>query len=202
MTEPSLSVAIVVFEGVEELDFVGPWEVFTMAAAAGCAITPFTVGWPGIDIRCAKGLRVTTDHAFAAAPQADLVLVPGGRGVRPLVTDEPFLATLRAYAENCRWKTSVCTGSALLGAAGFLDGRAATTHHGAFDLLRRSAPLARPDTTRRYIVDGDVVTAAGVSAGIDMALWIVGEVFGPDRARQTQHAMEYYPAPPYALATQ
>jgi transcriptional regulator GlxA family with amidase domain len=196
--EKRLTAGIIVFDNVEEIDFVGPWEVFTMAAQIGAPLDVFTVGYPRDAIRCAKGLYVIADHTFDTAPPADIVLVPGGRGTRTLVNDQAFLRLLTAYVAPATWKTSVCTGSALLGKAGFLDGRAATTNRNAFDFFRASAPNARLIEDQRYVLHGDTVTAAGLTAGLDMCLWLVGRIFGEDVARTTQTFMEYFPEPPFA----
>ena len=195
-----LKVAIVLFPGVEELDFVGPWEVFTMAKTAGASIEAFTVAWPETEIKCAKGLRVTADHKLVEAPVADIVVIPGGQGTRTLVNDVPFIDALRAYTAQARWHTSVCTGAALLGQAGFLDGRRYTTNRLAFDFVRTHAPNAYLIDDRRWIHEDSVVTSAGVSAGIDMSLWLLGHLFGEDLARTTQGYLEYYPEPPYGNA--
>jgi transcriptional regulator GlxA family with amidase domain len=199
-TAAPISVGIVIFDGVEELDFVGPWEVFSMARQIGAPLDVFTVGWPEPAIRCAKGLYVVADHAFASAPKTDVVLVPGGRGTRALAQDEAFITALRPYLAAANWQTSVCTGAALLGKAGFLDGKHATTNRNAFDFFRASAPNAILEEDLRYVRDGQVLTGAGVSAGIDMALWLVGHLFGEDVARSTQTFMEYFPEPPYGNA--
>lgn len=202
MAEPAgrTSIAIVLFDGVEELDFVGPWEVFTMARQIGAPLEVFTTGWPQAAIRCAKGLYVVADHAFAEAPFADIVVVPGGRGTRALVQDSAFVNRLRGYLAAADWQISVCTGAALLGRTGFLDGRHATTNRNAFAFFREAAPRAVLVEDRRYVRDGNVLTSAGVSAGIDMALWLVGHLFGEDVARTTQTFMEYFPEPPYGNA--
>lgn len=191
------TVGFILFDRVEELDFVGPWEVFTMAAQLGGPIDAFTVGWPETDIRCAKGLRVVADHTIADAPPADIVLIPGGQGTRTLVKNSEFINTIRPYVAAARLQTSVCTGSALLGRMGFLEQRRATTNRNAFDFFRENAPAALLIEDERYVHDDNVVTAAGVSAGIDMALWLVGHLFGQDLARTTQRYMEYFPEPPY-----
>lgn len=196
MTEHRLTLAILLFDGVEELDFVGPWEVFTMARSLGAPLDVYTVGWRERDIVCAKGLRVTADVAFADRPKADVVLIPGGRGTRILAQDDEFNTEIRAYLAAAKWQTSVCTGSTLLARAGFLEGRQATTHHGALDFLRAHAPHTYI-LNQRFVHDGNVVTSAGVSAGIDMSLWLVGHLFGQDMARSTQTQMEYFPEPPY-----
>jgi transcriptional regulator GlxA family with amidase domain len=190
------SIAILVFPGVEELDFVGPWEVFTTARHLGATLDVFTVGWPDAAVTCAKGLKVTADYAFPDKPSADVVLVPGGKGTRPLAQDDKFNAELRSYLADAKWQTSVCTGAALLARAGFLEGRRATTNRSALDFLRAHAPHTYI-LDQRYVHDGNVVTSAGVSAGIDMSLWLVGHLFGEDMARSTQEHMEYFPEPPY-----
>lgn len=199
-TQHRLNVGILVFPDVEELDFVGPWEVFTMARLGGAPLDVFTLGWPDEKITCAKGLKITADYAFADAPHADIVLVPGGKGTRPLAQDDTFNAALRSYLAAATWQTSVCTGSTLLARAGFLEGRRATTHHAALDFLRAHAPHTYI-LNERYVHDGSVVTSAGVSAGIDMSLWLVGHLFGEDTARATQSHMEYFPEPPYGKAS-
>lgn len=195
-TAAHASIAILVFDGVEELDFVGPWEVFSMAKQLGAPLDVFTVGWPDMAITCAKGLKITADHAFADKPRADVVLVPGGKGTRQLAQDDVFNAELRSYLAQAKWQTSVCTGSALLARAGFLEGRQATTNRSALDFLRAHAPHTYI-LDQRFVHDGNIVTSAGVSAGIDMTLWLVGHLFGEDMARSTQTHMEYFPEPPY-----
>ncbi|SFV30931.1 DJ-1/PfpI family protein [Devosia crocina] len=192
-----LNVGIVVFPDVEELDFVGPWEVFTMAAQLDSPINTFTVAWGDKALRCAKGLRIEADHDFSDAPKADLVIVPGGRGTRTVIMDDAFIDTLRDYLAAATWQASVCTGAALLGQTGFLDGKRATTNHVAIDWVRSMARKAYFTTEERYVRHGSVVTSGGVSAGIDMSLWFVGHLFGHDTARETQRLMEYYPEPPY-----
>ena len=129
------SIAILLFPDVEELDFAGPWEVFSMAKALGAALNVFTVGWRDTAITCSKGLKVTADYAFADKPHADLVLIPGGKGTRILAQDDEFNAEIRSYLAAATWQTSVCTGAALLARAGFLEGRQATTNRGALDFL-------------------------------------------------------------------
>ena len=190
------SIAILLFDGVEELDFVGPWEVFSVARLIGAPLRVCTVGWREPAVTCARGLKVTADFAFADKPAADLVLIPGGKGTRVLAQDDAFNAEIRSYLAAATWQTSVCTGSALLARAGFLEGRQATTNREALDFLRAHAPHTYI-LDKRYVHDGNVVTSAGISAGIDMALWLVGHLFGEDLARATQTHMEYFPEPPY-----
>jgi transcriptional regulator GlxA family with amidase domain len=194
------SIGLLVFEGAEELDFVGPWEVFTAAREAGVPLEVFTLGWPEREVRCAKGLRVTADHRLGDGPQPDALLVPGGMGTRPLAKNEPFLALLREKLDAAHWQLSVCTGSALLGRTGLLDGRRATSNRIASPFFRDSAPRATYVDDARFVLDGSIVTSAGVSAGIDMALWLVGQWFGVELARTVQTRIEYFPEPPYADA--
>ncbi len=138
------------------------------------------------------------DHTFADAPALDVLVVPGGAGSRREVGNPVLLDWIAAVAAGCSWVTSVCTGSFLLHAAGPARNKQVTTHWGSIERMR-----ALPEVTvleaSRHVRDGNVVTAAGVSAGIDMSLWIVGQIYGIEHARTTQHAMEYYPEPPYAV---
>jgi transcriptional regulator GlxA family with amidase domain len=196
--ESPKSVGLLIFEGAEELDFAGPWEVFTAAREAGAPLEVFTLGWPERELRCAKGLRVVADHRLTDGPQPDALLVPGGRGTRPLARDEVFLALLRQKLDAAAWQLSVCTGSALLGRTGILDGRRATSNRIAMPFFKESAPRAIHVDDERYVRDGRIVTSAGVSAGIDMSLWLVGQWFGVDLARTVQTRIEYFPEPPYA----
>lgn len=193
----AITTGIVVFEEAEELDFVGPWEVFTMAAMLNPGNRVVLIAQESRPVACAKGMRVLPDHTFADAPALDVVLVPGGLGTRREAENPVLIDWLRRVGPQCTWVTSVCTGALLLYEAGLAKGKRVTTHWGFVETLR-----TRPDITvlehRRYVRDGNVVTAAGVSAGIDMALWLVGQLHGIECARNVQHWMEYDPAPPYA----
>jgi len=198
------TIGIVVFGDAEELDFVGPWEVFTMAKQAmagsleaqdlGVVLVAETLA----PVRCAKGLRVLPDYTFDDAPELDIVLVPGGIGTRHEADNTRLTDWLAKVAARCEWVTSVCTGALLLQRAGLVDGKRVTTHWGYVETLRKDAPETTVLDSARYVRDGNVVTAAGVSAGIDMALWLTGQLWGPDHARTTQRMMEYDPAPPYS----
>jgi transcriptional regulator GlxA family with amidase domain len=191
-----LNVGIIIFDGVEELDFVGPWEVFTMATQIGAPLRAFTVGWPQAAIRCAKGLYIVADYTFAEAPKPDLVLIPGGR-VTTLLASAAFSDLFASYAWQASYQTAVGTGVLVLGSAGLLEGRTVTTNRSAFEALRESTPNAIVHSDRRYVADGPIVTSAGTSAGIDMALYLVGRIFGEDVALSTQTFMEYFPEPPF-----
>jgi transcriptional regulator GlxA family with amidase domain len=188
---------ILLFPEAEELDFVGPWEVFTSFAKF------FDKEWQALlvaqtrePVRAAKGMLFTPDYAFADCPPLDVLLVPGGQGTRREVNNEALIEFVRRAGQSAAWVTSVCTGAFILRRAGFLAGRRATTHWASLDSLR-----SEPDVEvveQRFVHDGNVITAAGVSAGIDMALYLVGLLAGPEVARNVQKVIEYYPEPPYA----
>ena len=184
-------VAILVFGGLTLLDAVGPYEA--MRSVPGWEVS-FVAPEPGPQRTDSGMTAIVADHALEDLPDPDIVLVPGGQGNRPLLTDERVLGWLRAADEGSRWTTSVCTGSLVLGAAGLLDGREATSHWIYLDQLRDYG--ARP-TGRRVVRDGKVWTAAGVSSGIDMALALIGEDVGPEVAQAVQLAIEYDPQPPF-----
>ena len=200
-----LTIGLVLFDNAEELDWVGPFEVFTMAKevsgvsgpAAGLRV--LLVSESGETVTGAKGLRNEVDASFSDAPKFDVILIPGGIGTRTELKNEVMLDFLRKQAAECEWLTSVCTGSAVLHAAGLTKGRKITTHWGYLPMLRENAG-GETDVLEnvRYVRDGNLVTAAGVSAGIDMALWLTGQLYGVPHARLTQKAMEYDPAPPYS----
>lgn len=192
------TIGILLFDDVEELDFAGPWEVF---ASTTLHLFPddrvVTIAPEPRPVRCAKGLRVVPDFDFANAPLLDVLLVPGGQGTRREVSNPLVIDWIRTAGARCEWVTSVCTGALLLHESGFAKGRRVTTHWAFVESLRQRGDvtvLAGP----RWVRDGNVVTAAGVSAGIDMALWLVGQIYGVDVARKVQKGIEYDPAPPYA----
>ncbi len=192
------TIGILLFEDAEELDWAGPWEVLTMAVLDLPDARVVSIAERAEPVRCANGLRVLPDHGFEDAPELDVLLVPGGQGTRREVENPVLIDWLRKTAESCRWVASVCTGSLLLHAAGLTVGRRITTHWGFVPELRERAPEAEVLERVRYVRDGNLVTAAGVSAGIDMSLWLVGQLWDVERARRTQRFMEYDPAPPYA----
>ena len=189
------TIGIVLFPDVEELDFAGPWEVLTAAAKDGDRV--ITIAETLDPIRCAKGLRVLADHTFDDAPPLDVILVPGGLGTRPQRLNPAMTEFVAKQAERTEWTTSVCTGAFILHGAGLLDGRRVTTHWAALDEFLTFAPEMDLDREARWVVDGNVVTSAGVSAGIDMALWLVGQLYDVQHARDTQRYIQYDPAPPY-----
>lgn len=196
-----MRIGVLLFDGVEELDWVGPWEVLTMWSAltrrdGGEAVEVRSVAASTEPITCAKGARVLPDVAWDDLGAVDVLVVPGGRGTRPLQDDAALLDRLRALHADGTWLVSVCTGALLLAAAGLLDGLPATTHHGALSELAELAPSVdlRPD--ERFVDNGTLLTAAGVSAGIDVALHLVHRLAGTQVARAVRSAIQYDPAPP------
>jgi transcriptional regulator GlxA family with amidase domain len=194
-----MKIGILLFDDVEELDFVGPWEVFKMAREARPdAFELLLVAERDAPVRCRGGMRVLPDATTASCKALDVLLVPGGQGTREAVKNEPLLGWIAQVSRDAKWVTSVCTGAMLLTAAGPARGKRVTTHWGFVKALRERAEASEVLENFRYVRDGNVVTAAGVSAGIDMALWLVGQWHGPEFARGVQRYMEYDPAPPYA----
>jgi transcriptional regulator GlxA family with amidase domain len=186
-----MQTAILVYEEMTVLDAVGPYDV--LRSVPGWEVR--FVGKERGEVRDEPGqLGIIADHALEEVTDPDIVLVPGGSGSRPLMRDEEVLAWLRAVDKNTKWTTSVCTGSLILGAAGLLEGKRATGH---WLFLEALGKLGADPVGGRYVEDGKVITAAGVSAGIDMALHLVGRELGPEVAQSVQLGIEYDPQPPF-----
>jgi transcriptional regulator GlxA family with amidase domain len=186
-----MEIALLLYDGLAPLDAVGPYEV--MRNVPGWQVR--TVAKQRGEVRSEDGsLGLLADHALAELTAPDLVLVPGGAGNRPLLADEELLEWLREVDHSTKWTTSVCTGSLLLGAAGLLEGRRATTNWLVLDDLRKFG--AEP-VSGRFVEDGKLLTAAGVTAGIDMALHLVAREVGPEVAQAIQLGIEYDPDPPF-----
>lgn len=187
-----MQVAVLLYPGVTALDAIGPYEVLRfmpdttirfVAVHAGPVVTDSGV------------LALSATHTLAETPNPDIVVVPGGPGAIAAAADRTILDWLRHVHATTTWTTSVCTGSLVLASAGLLDDRPATTHWAAQQALARLG--ARPRPTERFVTNGRIATAAGVSAGIDLALWLVGELHGPERAQVIQLDIEYDPHPPF-----
>jgi len=187
------SVGIYVFPDVEELDFVGPWEVLRCweHAWAGDGTEVFLFADEEGVVQCAKGLRVLPDHRTAELPRLDVLVYPGGPGTRGQLGDPARRAWLRAMAETGTLMTSVCTGALVLADAGLLDGLGATTHWAALDRLAELGHDVSVRTGARFVDAGPVVTAAGVTAGIDMALHLVSRLHSPERASEVARYIEH-----------
>ncbi|TCZ57813.1 DJ-1/PfpI family protein [Roseicella aquatilis] len=189
MTTP-FGIGFLLFPRLTQLDLTGPFEVLARLPGA----TVRTLWKEAGPVRSDTGLVLHADTALADCPQLDLICVPGGPGVAALMQDEAVLAFLRRQAAGARWVTAVCTGALVLGAAGLLRGRRATTHWASHDLL---AALGATPVQARVVRDGPLVTGGGVTAGIDFALSLAAEIAGPEAAQAIQLQIEYAPAPPF-----
>ncbi len=185
-----MKIAILLFEKLAAQDAVGPYEVFRCVPGWDIQFAGLQTG----EVRAEGGLGLTVDHTLDQVGEADLVLVPGGRGSDALLEDEAVLAWLRAIDATTKWTTSVCTGALLLGAAGLLKGKRATSNWLALDQLPQ---YGADPAGGRWVEDGKILTAAGVTAGIDMALHLVGREAGPEVAQAVQLGIEYDPDPPF-----
>jgi cyclohexyl-isocyanide hydratase len=190
----ALQIGILVFPGVQQLDLTGPYEVFASLPDAQVHLV-----WKDrAPIRSATGLMLGATMTFAECGKLDVICVPGGGGVNALLEDAETLAFIRSQAEQARYVTSVCTGSLVLGAAGLLKGRKATTHWFAHDFLEKFGAIP---VHARVVRDGNLITAGGVTAGIDFGLAVVAELAGREHAEAIQLGLEYAPAPPFAAGT-
>ncbi|NML51510.1 DJ-1/PfpI family protein [Streptomyces sp. R302] len=186
-----MQIAVLLFEGFTTLDAVGPYEILSRLPGAE---TVLVAKEPG-PVRNDQGsLALVADKALADVPHPDIVLVPGGPETRQAMYDPEIQEWLRTADATSTWTTSVCTGALLLGAAGLLGGRRATTHWLAYEELRA---LGAEPTGERVVFDGKYVTAAGVSSGIDMGLHLLGRIAGDEAAMTVQLLTEYDPQPPY-----
>lgn len=193
-----VTIGIYLFDGAEELDWAGPWEV----------LAAWRDGWPsdGLEVvtisrepgpvTCAKGLRVLADHTWDDCPALDVLVYPGGIGTRRHLGDPAHRAWVRSWAERGTLMTSVCTGALVFADAGLLDGRPAVTHWGSLEMLASLGDRIEVRPGARFVDDGDVITAAGVSAGIDMALHLVRRLRDADRAAEVRRYIQYDPEPP------
>jgi putative intracellular protease/amidase len=186
-----MEIAFLLYDGFTALDAVGPYEVLSRIPGAQ---VKFVASEPGGKTTETHSLTMMADHSLADVPEPEILMVPGGFGTRRLLDDEPLLDWIRAAHEKTTWTTSVCTGSLLLGAAGILEGLRATTHWAAIDRLTEFGAIP---TRERVVEEGKVVTAAGVSSGIDMGLRLAERIGGEDMAKAIQLGIEYDPDPPF-----
>lgn len=193
------TVGILIFPEVEVLDFCGPFEVFSSASLRPETgdgdwtrlFTAITIAEHADVVRCRGGLLVQPNHTLTDHPPLDIVVIPGGYGTEQQLENPTVLDWIARQKQGGALTTSVCTGAFLLGAAGLLDGVRATTHWGAIDGLRELTPNADVRADTRVIDEGEIITSAGVSAGIDMALHVVRRLHGEEVARDTARGMEY-----------
>ncbi|MBF6327704.1 DJ-1/PfpI family protein [Nocardia transvalensis] len=187
-----MQIAVLTYPAMTALDAIGPYEVLRLAPGVDLR---FVWHEPGPVVTDSNVLVLGATHSLEETPAPQVVVVPGGAGAFTTVGDERVLDWLRRVHRTSLWTTSVCTGSLILAAAGLLDGRPATTHWAAQPAL--GALGATPQRGQRIVHGDRIATAAGVSAGIDLALWLVGEMFGADRAQTIQLSIEYDPQPPF-----
>src|SRR6266545_3459223 len=184
-------VGLLLFPKITQLDLAGPYEVFCRMPGAAVHLL-----WKDTQpIRSEWGLELRPDTRFEDCPALDVFCVPGGGGVFELFSDDALINAVRTIAKRSRFVTSVCTGAFLLGAAGLLAGRRATTHWASRELLRGFGAI--PDEGR-IVVDGNLITSGGITSGIDFGLHIAAQLVGVEQAKEIQLAMEYDPAPPFA----
>ncbi len=187
-------IGFLLFPNITQLDLTGPYEVLAALPNADVRLI-----WKTLDpVIAMRGLRIVPDTRMAECPALDLVCVPGGPGMNPLLADQDVLAFLRATADTARYVTSVCTGALVLGAAGLLKGKRATTHWNSLPLL---AEFGAIPVAERVVVDGKFITGGGVTAGIDFGLRVAAEVAGDDVAKAIQLGIEYDPAPPFSAGS-
>jgi cyclohexyl-isocyanide hydratase len=190
----SFRVGLLIFPDIMQLDMTGPYEVFTKVPGAEVLLV-----WKTLDaVTAGGGMKILPTTTYAACPQLDLVCVPGGAGMNPLLNDPDTLTFLRKQAAGARYVTSVCTGALVLGAAGLLKDKRAATHWMSRHML---AEFGATPVAERVVVDGNTVTGGGVTAGIDFALTIVAIEFGDELAKEIQLGIEYDPQPPFAAGS-
>ena len=187
----TLQIGFLLFPQIQQLDLTGPYEVF--ASLPGTQV--HLVAARAEPVTASTGLILAPTTTYAECPQLDVLCIPGGAGVNPLMTDAETLDFVRRQATGARYVTSVCTGALVLGAAGLLRGKRATTHWRAHDLL---AAFGAIPTEGRVVRDGNLFTGGGVTAGIDFGLALAQELMGPTEAEAVSLALEYAPAPPFA----
>ncbi|MDX2075514.1 MAG: DJ-1/PfpI family protein [bacterium] len=189
------NVAIMIFNEVEVLDFAGPFEVFGVARAISDTTQPlfnvYTIAERAEPIIARNGLSVNPHYTLDNCPKPDIYLIPGGRGTRTAMHNTTLTNWISTNAPRVEQVLSVCTGALMLGKAGLLHGLSATTYHTSFEELAAVSPTTNLMRQSRWVDNGKIVTSAGVSAGIDMALYVVGKLYGVEQARWTARYMEY-----------
>jgi cyclohexyl-isocyanide hydratase len=186
----SLQIGFLIFPEMMPLDMVGPFEVFTKMPDTNLHLV-----WKSLDpVTVAGGLQMLPTTTFTGCPALDVICVPGGSGMNPLLNDEETLEFVRRQAKGARYVTSVCTGALVLGAAGLLKGKRAATHWMSREMLSAFGAIPVAD---RVVIDGNVITGGGVTAGVDFGITLAAELFGPEVAKTVQLTIEYNPAPPF-----
>lgn len=192
----SRNVAILIFDEVEILDFCGPFEVFAVTGQPGvrdgeAPFRVYTVAEKADPVLARNGLSVNPNWTLENCPPPDILLIPGGYGTRSQMKNEKLLQWIKDQAGRVELLLSVCTGSLVLAKAGLLEGLSATTHYSNMDELRALAPTTQLRPTDRYVDNGKIITSAGISAGIDMSLYVVARLLGSECATETAQEMQY-----------
>jgi transcriptional regulator GlxA family with amidase domain len=187
---------IFIFDGVEVLDFAGPFEVFSVASQLSGyeLLKTSTFGIDSNSVHAVNGLQVVPDYDLNTAPEFDLLVVPGGEGSKRVIQQAEVLDALKNQVDQAYWTMSVCSGSRILGKLGYLDDKPYCTHHLVYESMKEVTPNVFPQPTLRFIQSTEkIYTAAGISAGIDLSLFLVEKTFGIDLAKKTAKYMEYHP---------
>jgi len=187
---------IFIFEDVEVLDFAGPFEVFSVAnqLSGYTLLEVHTFSYDTLPINAKNGLQVVPDHSISSLPTLDYLVLPGGDGTKKVVQNPSFIEALTTRVLSSQWTMTVCSGARILGKAGFLNQRPYCTHHEVYESIQELVPSALPQPNLRYTqTDDRLWTAAGISAGIDLALHLTEQAFGKDLALATAKYMEYIP---------
>ena len=187
------NIAILVFDDAEVLDFCGPFEVFSVTGQRD-NLKPFNVYMVAVNntpVIARNNFSINPPYNLSDCPQPDILLIPGGYGTRREINNEALLNWVKQRARTAELLLSVCTGALILGKAGLLDGLQATTHHGAIELLKEVAPKTEVRESERIVDNGKIILSAGISAGIDMSLYVVSKLLGEEQAQETASYMEY-----------
>lgn len=196
--QPLFTAGIIVYDGAEALDFAGPFEVMSVVrhdeaplVTDPCAVRILLVAETAAPVTAMGGMKLIPDSDFASCPPLDVLIIPGGPGERKEHDNPAMLDFIRTRSREAKITASVCTGAFLLGKAGLLDGRRATTHFMSIGRMREMFPAVEVVENARYVDEGEIITSAGISAGIDMTLHILKRLLGEDAARTAARVMEY-----------
>lgn len=187
------NIAVLIYDDIELMDFCGPYDVFSMANKMNGKklFNIYTVAEATGDIETQNGLIVKAKYSVKNCPEADILIIPGGKGARKEMNNPNILKWIKEYSSKAQLILSVCTGALLLASCGLLDGLAAATHHNAVELLKKTAPKAKVMTDQRYVDNGKIVLSAGVASGIDMSLYVLGKLSGEALVLKVKENMEY-----------
>lgn len=187
---------IYIYEQVAALDFVGPYDVFNISCYLNKSGRVVTIAEKTDPITCNNGMQVIPQYTFDTAPNLDLLLVPGAHDLEAALTSQKSIEWIKQIAEKTQYTTAVCTGALIIQQAGLLKNKKATTHWRLIDKLSEDKSInVMPEM--RYVRDENIVTSQGISAGIDMSLWLIGQINNPEHAREVRRILQYDPAPPY-----